>query len=125
MSLPHSNCFESKLIGQTTIFVANLPFDIDDEGLTAIFTNLSIKVKSATVATRLRRFKDKEQKPVRSSRGYGFVEIEDPAQQKEAVEKVEGTLVGERAISVKVANEMKEVEKKEVEEIAKEAEPAA
>lgn len=110
------------------IFVANLPFEVDDTALAAIFTNLSINVKSAKVATSLRRPRgDREQKPVRTSRGYGFVEVTDPAQQKEAVDKVEGTLVGDRQISAKVANELKPIEKAEGEGLVKEgkAEPAA
>jgi len=44
--------------------------------------------------------------------------VEDPAQQKEAVEKVEGCLVGDRTLSAKVANEMRPVE---VEEAAEDA----
>lgn len=43
--------------------------------------------------------------------------MEDPAQQQEAVDKVEGSLIGDRKISAKIANEMKpiEVEAAEVE----------
>jgi RNA recognition motif-containing protein len=90
------------------VFVANLPFNVDDDALAAIFTNLSIRVKSASVVRGLR--KGRGGRPFRASRGFGFVEIEDSAQQREAVEKVEGSLIGDRKISAKVANEMKPIE---------------
>ena len=45
-----------------------------------------------------------------ASRGFGFVEIEDPSQQKEAVDKVQGSLVGERLITAKIAKEMKPID---------------
>jgi RNA recognition motif-containing protein len=89
-----------------------LPFDVDDEGLASIFTNLSIRVKSAKVVVGVRR--DRDGKTFRASRGFGFVEVEDPAQQKEAVEKVEGSLISDRKLSAKIANEMKPVEQEEV-----------
>jgi RNA recognition motif-containing protein len=102
---------------QNTIFVGNLPFTVDDEALAEIFTNLSIKVKSAKVITGVRRPRD-ETRPFRGSKGFGFVEVEDPAQQQEAVDKVAGTLVGDREISAKIANEMRPIEKEAVETIA-------
>jgi len=95
-------------LSSNTIFVANLPFSVDDAALASIFTNLSIAVKSAKVVRGPR--KGRGGKTFRASRGFGFVEVEDAAQQKEAVEKVEGSLIGERKISAKVANEMKPVE---------------
>jgi hypothetical protein len=101
---------------QTTIFVGNLPFTVDDEALAEIFTNLSIKVKSAKVITSTRRSRDgDETKVTKGSKGFGFVEVEDPAQQQEAVDKVAGTLIGDRTISAKIANEMRPVEEKAVE----------
>ena len=102
---------------QSTVFVGNLPFTVDDEALAEIFTNLSIKVKSAKVITGVRRPRD-ETKTFRGSKGFGFVEVEDPAQQQEAVDKVAGTLIGERTISAKIANEMRPVEKEAVELVA-------
>ena len=100
--------------------MANLPFNVDDEALAAIFTNLSIRVKSAKVVQGLRRARGG--RPFRASRGFGFVEVEDAAQQAEAVEKAEGSLIADRKISVKVAQEMKPVEVEEVQ--AAEAEEA-
>jgi len=102
---------------KTTVFVGNLPFTVDDEALAEIFTNLSIKVKSAKVITGVRRPRDAD-KTFRGSKGFGFVEVEDPAQQQEAVDKVAGTLIGERTISAKIANEMRPVEVQAVEAVA-------
>ena len=99
------------------MFVGNLPFTVDDEALAEIFTNLSIKVKSAKVITGVRRPRDAD-KTFRGSKGFGFVEVEDPAQQQEAVDKVAGTLIGERTISAKIANEMRPVEVQAVEAVA-------
>lgn len=101
-----------------TIFVANLPFDVNDEALASVFTNLSIKVKSAKVVVGIRR--NRSGRPFRASRGFGFVEIEDASQQKEAVEKVEGTLIGDRKISAKVANELRPIEQAQVNDAVKE-----
>jgi RNA recognition motif-containing protein len=111
------------LTPQNTIFVANLPFSVDDEQLAAVFTNLSIKVKSAKVVVGIRR--NRAGRPFRASRGFGFVEIEDPSQQKEAVEKVEGSLIGDRQISAKIANELKPIEQAEMVASAKAAEAVA
>lgn len=99
---------------QTTIFVNNLPFNVDDDALAEIFTNLSIKVKSAKVVTSFRRPRG-DGKAFRGSRGFGFVEVEDPAQQQEAVDKVEGSLIGDRKIGAKIANEMKPIEQEAAE----------
>lgn len=102
---------------QNTVFVGNLPFTVDDEALAEIFTNLSIKVKSAKVITGVRKPRDAD-KTFRGSKGFGFVEVEDPAQQQEAVDKVAGTLIGDRTISAKIANEMRPVEKEAVAAVA-------
>ncbi|ORX33852.1 hypothetical protein BD324DRAFT_638880 [Kockovaella imperatae] len=101
-------------MSSNTIFVANLPFSVDDEALSAIFTNLSIRVKSAKVVRGSRR--GRGGRPYSASRGFGFVEVEDPAQQAEAVEKAEGSLVGDRKISAKIAREMKPIEMEQVAE---------
>lgn len=98
--------------------MANLPFTLDDEGLAAVFTNLSIEVTKATVVTRMRR--GRGGKAYRTSRGFGFVEIANSGQQKEAVEKVEGSLIGERVLSAKIAQEMKEREVQEAAEASEE-----
>lgn len=90
------------------MFVANLPFTIDDEALAALFTDVSIKVKSAHVIRGLRRLPGR--RPFRGSKGFGFVELEDQSQQDEAVEKINGSAIGDRKITAKVAQEMKPIE---------------
>ncbi|KAK4684550.1 hypothetical protein P7C73_g5625, partial [Tremellales sp. Uapishka_1] len=99
-------------LSKTSVFVANLPFSVTDETLAALFTDLSIKVKSAHVVQGIRK-SSRGGRPFRASKGFGFVEVEDPAQQQEAVQKVDGTLIEERTITAKVANEMKPVEVQE------------
>ncbi|WVW82790.1 hypothetical protein I302_104801 [Kwoniella bestiolae CBS 10118] len=104
---------------KNTIFVANLPFSVDDEALATIFTNLSIKVKSAKVVQGIRRPRQgaaRTFKPFRASKGFGFVEIENEAEQAQAVEKVDGTLVEDRKITAKIAKEMRPIEQEEVKE---------
>ncbi len=77
--------------------------------MASLFTDLSIKVKSAHVVKGLRKG-GPGRKPFKASKGFGFVEVEDPAQQQEAVDKAEGTLIGDRKITAKVANEMRPIE---------------
>jgi len=68
-----------KVMSTTTLFVANLPFSVDDEALAKVFEGC----KSAhIVKTRSNR-----------SRGYGFVVFENEEQQLKALETKNGTLV--------------------------------
>jgi RNA recognition motif-containing protein len=76
---------------KTTIFVANLPFSLDDEGLRAVFKDY--KVKTAKVI--LRRASGR-------SKGFGFVELEDEAEQQKVL--AAGPYVSEeRELNLKVA----------------------
>jgi len=56
---------------KTTVFVANLPFSLDDSGLSAVFKDY--KIKTAKVVTR---------RGTGRSKGFGFVELEDEAEQQ-------------------------------------------
>ena len=78
------------------LFVANLGFNIDDEGLAKLFTDAGIKVNSARIVRR------RYGKP-RMSKGYGFVDVGDEEEQKKAIEALQGKDVGGRAIAVKIA----------------------
>jgi len=85
-----------KVESETTVFVANLPFSVDDAALAKIFEVQ--RPKSAhVVRTRTGR-----------SRGYGFVEFNTKAEQQSAITKVNGLQVdapnGVREISVTVSN---------------------
>jgi len=84
-----------KVISETTLFVANLPFSVDDAGLLAIFQGL--KPKSAHV---VRTRNDR-------SRGYGFVEFSTKPDQQAALAAKNGASVesptGPREITVSVS----------------------
>jgi RNA recognition motif-containing protein len=75
----------------TTLFVANLPFAIDDAGLKDIFKET--KVKSAHVVKRRNQ----------RSKGFGFVEFENEADQKDALDKINKKVVEGRELSIRVA----------------------
>eukprot|EP00727_Mastigamoeba_balamuthi_P007902 m51a1_g3732 putative rna-binding region rnp-1 domain-containing protein (346) ;mRNA; f:29425-30653 len=74
---------------KTTLFVANLPFVVDDGGLLEIFEGLN--VKEAHVVMR----------PNGHSKGYGFVTFENEADQQKAMQTVDKSIVEGREISVR------------------------
>jgi len=76
---------------KTTLFVANLPFSLDDEGLKAVFKGYN--VKSAKVI--LRRASGR-------SKGFGFVELEDESEQQKVLAGAP-YLSEERELNIKVA----------------------
>ncbi|KAF8205135.1 hypothetical protein BJ912DRAFT_1018351 [Pholiota molesta] len=80
----------------TMLFVANLGFNVDDAGLSTLFTEAGINVVSARIVRR------RWGQP-RKSKGYGFVDVGSEAEQKKAIAALEGKEVGGRAIAVKVA----------------------
>jgi len=80
----------------TMLFVANLGFNIDDAGLSALFTDAGIAVTSARIVRR------RWGQP-RKSKGYGFVDVGGEEEQKKAIEALQGKEVGGRAIAVKIA----------------------
>jgi len=87
------------------LFVANLGFTVDDEGLQKLFTDAGINVVSARIVRRAWG-------QPRKSKGYGFVDVGTPEEQKKAIEALTGKDVGGRAIAVKIAvNETKAEDK--------------
>jgi RNA recognition motif-containing protein len=80
----------------TMLFVANLGFNIDDAGLHTLFADAGINVISARIVRR------RWGQP-RKSKGYGFVDVGGEAEQKKAIELLEGKEVGGRNIAVKIA----------------------
>jgi len=84
-----------KVVSETTLFVANLPFSVDDSALHSIFS--THKPKAAHV---VRTRNDR-------SRGYGFVEFASKADQQAALQSKNGATVegpnGPRQISVTVS----------------------
>ncbi len=77
------------------IFVAGLPYDMDDAELREFFEKFG-KVNSAKVAM------DKE---TGKSRGFGFVEMPDEAEGKEAIEGLNGISLGKKPLVVKQADD--------------------
>jgi len=81
---------------KTTLFVANLGFNIDDAGLSALFTDAGIAVISARIVRR-------QWGHPRKSKGYGFVDVGGEEEQEKAIEALQGKEIGGRAIAVKIA----------------------
>lgn len=81
---------------KTTLFVANLGFSVDDDTLSALFSEAGINVVSARVVRR-------RWGTPRRSKGYGFVDVGTEEEQVKAIEAVQGKEVGGRLIAVKIA----------------------
>jgi RNA recognition motif-containing protein len=77
------------------IFVAGLPYDLDDAELEEIFEKFG-KVNSAKVAM------DKE---TGKSRGFGFVEMPVETEAKEAIEGLNNISLGKKPLVVKAADD--------------------
>jgi len=87
--VPNEDREESK----TTLFVANLPFDLDDDGFAKIVTDLSLKLKAAHVV----------KKRNGRSKGYGFIEFDAQDDQQKALAALNKKVIESRELSVKVA----------------------
>lgn len=77
------------------LFVAGLPYDLDDAELMEIFEKFGT-IKSAKVAM------DKE---TGKSRGFGFVEMPNDAEAKEAIEGLNDISLGKKPLVVKQAED--------------------
>jgi RNA recognition motif-containing protein len=77
------------------IFVAGLPYDLDDDELMEIFEKFG-SVTSAKVAI------DKE---TGKSKGFAFVDMPDSAEAKEAIEGLNDISLGKKPLVVKEAEE--------------------
>jgi len=78
---------------KSTLFVANLPFSVDDARLNEIFTSAGVSVSKAHVVTKRNG----------RSKGFGFVEFASEADQQKALAAVEKKKVDDRELIVKVA----------------------
>ncbi|KAJ1021189.1 hypothetical protein NDA16_003975 [Ustilago loliicola] len=87
---------------QTLVFVANLAFATTDDSLKAAFSDY--KVKSAHVVKR--RSGDR-------SKGFGFVDFEDNAEQQRAVASVQGKQIDGREVTLQVAVQNDKADKAE------------
>lgn len=77
------------------LFVAGLPFDVDDQELQEMF-ELYGTVSSAKVIL---------DRDTRKSRGFGFVEFSGEAEAKEAIKALDGATLEGRALTVKPAED--------------------
>lgn len=77
------------------IFVAGLPYDLDDAELLEIFEKFG-EVKSAKVSM------DRE---TGKSRGFGFVEMPNDAEAKDAIEGLNDISLGKKPLVVKQAED--------------------
>lgn len=77
------------------IFVAGLPYDLDDAELEEIFEKFGT-ITSARVAM------DKE---TGKSKGFGFVDMPDSAEAKDAIESLNDMSLGKKPLVVKPAEE--------------------
>ncbi|KAK2466346.1 hypothetical protein APHAL10511_001988 [Amanita phalloides] len=102
---------------KTVLFVANLGFNVDDVGLSSLFTDAGVTVVSARIVRR------RYGRP-RKSKGYGFVEVESEEQQTKAIELLQGKEVSGRAIVVKIAVNTTHEEDNDEKTQAEEAGPA-
>jgi RNA recognition motif-containing protein len=102
--VPNEN--KNRVESQTTLFVANLPFSLDDTGFAKIVTDLSLKLKSAHVVTKRNT----------RSKGYGFVEFDNHEDQQKALGVLNKKVVDGRELSVKVALTEPHTDKKDEDE---------
>lgn len=77
------------------IFVAGLPYDLDDAELEEIFEKFG-KVNSAKVAM------DRE---TGKSKGFGFVEMPNETEAKDAIENLNDISLGKKPLVVKAAED--------------------
>lgn len=76
----------------TTLFVTNLPFSLNDDGLRDVFKDF--ETVKHYVVTKKRNGR---------SKGYGFVEFKNEEDQQAALKSINGVTVEERKLVVKVA----------------------
>lgn len=77
------------------LFVAGLPYDLDDAELEEIFEKFG-KIISAKVSI------DRE---TGKSKGFGFVQMENESEAKEAIEHLNGISLGKKPLVVKAAED--------------------
>ncbi len=80
------------------LYVGNLPYSMNDQELNDLFSEIG-QVRSAKVMS------DRE---TGRSRGFGFVEMEDDGAGREAIEKLNGSDCGGRALVVNEARPREE-----------------
>lgn len=81
----------------TKLFVGNLPYDVNDASLNEMFSKFGTVISAVVI---MDRFSGR-------SKGFGFVEMDDAAAQ-EAINKLNGSKIGDRDVIVNVARPREE-----------------
>jgi len=84
---------ETRTPSTTTLFVANLPFALEDEGFSKVLKDASLAYKTAHVV----------KKKTGKSKGFGFIEFDTEADQQKALNALNNKDVEGRPLAVKVA----------------------
>ncbi len=82
----------------TKLYVGNLPYSTTDTSLADMFAPFGT-VLSASIIT---------DRATGRSKGFGFVELEDDSSAKTAIDKLNGSMIENRALVVSVARPMKQ-----------------
>jgi RNA recognition motif-containing protein len=77
----------------TRIYVGNLPYNTDNQQLAQLFSAFGDVLDAAVIMDRA----------TGQSKGFGFVEMSDDAQAHNAIQALNGTMVGNRTIRVNEA----------------------
>lgn len=77
----------------TRIYVGNLPYSTDNQQLAQLFSAFGEVLDAAVIMDRA----------TGQSKGFGFVEMSDDAQAHNAIQALNGTMVGNRTIRVNEA----------------------
>jgi RNA recognition motif-containing protein len=85
---------EDRTPSKTTLFVANLPFAVDDDGFGKILKDSNLAFKMAKVVRNARS---------KRSKGFGFIEFDNEADQQKALAALNNKQVEGRELAVKVA----------------------
>jgi RNA recognition motif-containing protein len=83
-----------------TIYIGNIPYNMKEQNLIDVFKEFG-SVESAKVII---------DKKARRSKGYGFIEMKNPVEEKTAIEALNGKEIGGRKVKVNLANPKKERE---------------
>jgi len=84
---------EERTPSKTTLFVANLPFVLNDETFGDVLKEANLPFKQAHV---VKKYNGR-------SKGYGFIEFSNEEEQKNALEALNKRVVETRELSVKIA----------------------
>jgi RNA recognition motif-containing protein len=85
---------EDRTPSKTTLFVANLPFAVDDDAFGKILKDSNLAFKMAKVVRNARS---------KRSKGFGFIEFDNEADQQKALAALNNKQVEGRELAVKVA----------------------